>query len=109
LKISQSFPNVSQGKFLELWNEAIVKAQNSGKTRTASSGLEAYPSIIRLSSPRMSAAPSFEQFAQSNIEQMYGLHSPLNLHSQPSLAHMYVEDCETGSDTYSDFKEEKDL
>ncbi|XP_061181337.1 uncharacterized protein LOC133189918 isoform X5 [Saccostrea echinata] len=109
LKILQSFPSVSQGEFLELWNEAILKAQNSGKSRSAVSCLDTNPSFLRISSSQISTDFTVEQLTRSNRESPHGLQVPLNRQSYQNMAHVFIEDCESDSDTYSEFKLSKDM
>lgn len=104
LKISRTFPNVTKEKFLELWMEAIMKIQNGGKGRIASNWMDTYPSIVH-SSSHVSMS---EQFSQSNFDSNFRLQVPLNLYSHQNMTHPCNEDWESGSDSYSDFKMDKD-
>ncbi|XP_078333271.1 uncharacterized protein LOC111118864 isoform X3 [Crassostrea virginica] len=101
-KISTSFTNVSNQTLLNLWNESVTKAQNSGKSRSVASWMDAYP-IARPSSHMLSV----DQFDQLNLESTHSLQVPVNIYSRQNLSYSCNEDLENGSDSYSDFKVDK--
>ena len=101
-KISTSFTNVSNQTLINLWNESVTKAQNSGKSRSLASWMYAYP-IARPSSHLLSV----DQFNQLNLESTHSLQVPVNIYSRQNLSYSCNEDLENGSDSYSDFKVDK--
>lgn len=81
-----------------------MKVQNGGKGRIASNWMDTCPSIVH-STSHVSMS---EQFSQSNFDSNFRLQVPLNLYSYQNMTHPCNEDWESGSDSYSDLKVDKD-